>query len=113
MGILVLNSSRKWNKEFSLNGAHAELVYPPEIGGNEQRIVELTHVYVSPNQRSKGRATELILFILAYAKKQNLKLFIRICPYGQGDRLTKPQLKRFYKKFGFVQYNGHKDYFIL
>jgi len=113
MGILRLNRDRKWNKEFALNGANAELIYPPEIGANDNRIVELTHVYVNPNHRGKGRASTLLNKIKQYAKQQKIKLFIRVRPYGTGTKLSKIKLVKFYESRGFVKYTAEDDYFIL
>lgn len=112
MGILKLEPSLKWEKEFDLSGASASLLWPPDCGYNEDRIVELTHVHVDPRFRGRGIASSLVDLIKKYARRQKLKLFIRVCPYGDGSKLNKRQLRKFYTNRGFIRYTKDPDWYI-
>jgi GNAT superfamily N-acetyltransferase len=116
MGVLILETGRHWNKEFNCPGATVELIYPPKIGDvntfNDQRMVELTNLYIEPKHRGKGKASKIIDLVKKYAVRQKLKLFIRVCPYGDGDKLNKKQLRKFYTDRGFVKYKKDPDWYL-
>lgn len=55
---------------------------------------------VPPEYRNKGIATKLMLMLIDAAAKYKITICCDINPYGD---LNYDQLKKFYKKFGFVE----------
>ena len=59
--------------------------------------------------RGNGSGSRGLKFLTALADKHKIKLYCVIDPFGDKPRMTKPQLKAWYKRNGFVLTGDLKD----
>ena len=59
--------------------------------------------------KGQGGATKVMNKICEIADKYNITIHLTPDPFGTGDRLSKSQLVKWYKKFGFVKERGWDD----
>lgn len=62
--------------------------------------VELSHLYVVPDERRKGIGLKLLSCAMTYAKRRNWKVVLRVLPYGTGSKMEVEQLVKLYSRFG-------------
>ena len=99
-GTLSLESLRKsWEKENIEN-------YISENKG----VIKLSQIIVPKDKRSGGIGTKAMIQLINYADATNQKIILTPSPDFGGN---KNRLKKFYKRFGFIENKGHKRDFTI
>jgi hypothetical protein len=57
----------------------------------------------------QGNASQALKWLCDLADKHQIKLYLRVEPFGDKPHMTKPQLKAWYKRNGFVLTGDLKD----
>ncbi len=68
---------------------------------DERYVLYLAGILVAEEQRGQGKASETLQWLIALCKKHELDIVISPKPFGLGKKMTKAQLIKWYKSFGF------------
>lgn len=89
-----------------------------EVGGGETAVVfeivpfdgyvHISSIHTPPAFRGKGYASEIMKYLTDKADEYGVAMDLYPEPFGQ-DKPSKAMLKKFYKKFGFVQKRSGSD----
>ena len=64
-------------------------------------VLYLAGILVAEEQRGKGQASTTLKWLIALCEKHKLDIVISPKPFGLGKKMTKAQLTKWYKTFGF------------
>ena len=76
--------------------------------GWKEDSVRLCALHVAPQHRRRGWGTAAMEWLCDTADQTGLKIELNIRPFGYKPPLKRMELKRWYKRFGFVPVRGDR-----